>query len=116
MISIVVPVYNVEKYLPKCLDSLIGQTYQDIEIICVNDGSTDGSLEILEQYATKDPRIIVISQENQGPSETRNKGVDIAKGEWMMFVDSDDWLELSCCEQIMSQSETCDLAIFSYTR
>jgi len=116
MISIIVPVYNVEKYLPKCLDSLVNQTYQDLEIICVNDGSTDGSLEILEQYAVKDNRIKVVSQENQGPSETRNKGIDIAKGEWMMFVDSDDWLELYCCERIITQAETCELVLFSYTR
>lgn len=116
MISIVVPVYNAESYLRQCLDSLESQTYSDIEIICVNDGSTDGSLDILKQYAAKDARIKVVSQENQGPSETRNRGVDMAKGEWMMFVDSDDWLELNCCERIMSQSEACDLAIFSYTR
>lgn len=116
MISIVVPVYNVEKYLPQCLDSLIGQTYRDLEIVCVNDGSTDGSLEILEQYAAKDNRVIVVNQDKEGPSEARNRGLEQAKGEWTMFVDSDDWLELNCCERIMSQSEACDLAIFSYTR
>lgn len=116
MISIIVPVYNVEKYLPQCLDSLIGQTYRDIEIICVNDGSTDGSLNVLEQYAAKDARIRVISQGNQGPSEARNKGIEFAKGEWFMFVDSDDWIELDCCEQVMAQTINRDMVSFSYRR
>lgn len=116
MISIIAPVYNVEKYLPQCLDSLIGQTYQDLEIICVNDGSTDGSLEILEQYATKDNRIKVVSQEKQGLSGARNSGIVRAQGEWMMFVDSDDWLESNCCEKLMNDAGGNDLVIFSYIR
>lgn len=116
MISIVVPVYNAESYLRQCLDSLESQTYSDIEIICVNDGSTDGSLDILKQYAAKDARIKVVSQENQGLSEARNKGVDIAQGKWMMFVDSDDWLETDCCEKVMSVASDNDLLIFSYIR
>lgn len=116
MISLVVPVYNVESFLRQCLDSLVNQTYSDIEIICVNDGSTDGSLDILKQYAAKDARIKVVSQENQGLSEARNKGVDIAQGKWMMFVDSDDWLETDCCEKVMSVASDNDLLIFSYIR
>lgn len=115
MISIVIPVYNAEKFLPQCLDSLVNQTYRDLEIICVNDGSTDGSLAILEQYAAKDTRIKVISQENQGPSEARNNGISEAEGEWMMFVDSDDWLEMDCCEQVTEQNNY-DLVFFSYIR
>ncbi len=115
MISIIVPVYNAEKFLPQCLDSLVNQTYKEIEVICVNDGSTDGSLSILEQYAAKDTRVKVISQENQGPSEARNNGISKAEGEWMMFVDSDDWLEMDCCEQVMAQND-CDLVFFSYIR
>ena len=90
MISIVVPVYNVEKYLPQCLDSLIGQTYQDLEIICVNDGSTDGSFKILKQYAEKDQRVRILNRENRGVSESRNEGIHYVKGDWLMFVDSDD--------------------------
>jgi len=116
MISIIVPVYNEEKYLPQCLDSLVNQTYQDLEIICVNDGSTDGSTAILEQYAARDTRIRVVCQENQGPSEARNKGISEVRGEWMMFVDSDDWLELNCCERAIAQAEACELVLFSYTR
>ena len=116
MISIIIPVYNVEKFLPQCLDSLVNQTYRDIEIICVNDGSTDGSMEILQGYAEKDERIKIISRENRGVSESRNEGIEHASGEWLMFVDSDDWLEPNCCERIMSRNEDDDLIIFSYIR
>lgn len=116
MISIVVPVYNVEKYLSHCLDSLIGQTYRDLEIICVNDGSTDGSQEILERYAEKDKRIIVVNKDNQGPSEARNEGVRHCSGEWLMFVDSDDWLEMNCCDKILPKDNDIDLVVFSYIR
>ena len=116
MISIIVPVYNEEKYLPQCLNSLINQTYQDIEIICVNDGSTDGSLSILELYAAKDERVKIISQTNQGLSEARNIGIKAAQGEWMMFVDSDDWLETDCCQKVVDFSKGVDFVFFSYIR
>lgn len=91
-VSIIVPVYNVEKYLKRCLDSLVNQTLKDIEIICVNDGSTDGSLAILDEYVRNDDRIVVINQENSGQSVARNRGIDVAKGEYIGFVDSDDWV------------------------
>lgn len=117
MISIIVPVYNVEVYLPQCLDSLINQTYQDLEIICVNDGSTDGSLKILNQYQAKDNRIRVLNQDNQGLSGARNTGISEAIGEWIMFVDSDDWIDVECCEKIIASiSEDQDLCLFSYVR
>lgn len=93
-VSIIVPVYNVEKYLAKCLDSLVNQTLKDIEIICINDGSTDNSLEILNTYAQKDSRITIIDKKNEGVSAARNTGLNISKGEYIMFVDSDDYLEL----------------------
>lgn len=99
-VSVIVPVYNVENFLDKCLDSLINQTLSDIEIICIDDGSTDSSLEILKQYAKKDNRMILVSQQNSGPNKTRNKGINLAKGEYLTFVDSDDWLELNCLEKI----------------
>lgn len=98
--SIIVPVYNVEKYLAKCLDSLINQTYTNIEIICINDGSTDNSLHILKNYAQKDRRIIVINQENQGVSAARNKGLEVATGDYVFFIDADDWINLKTCEII----------------
>ena len=97
-ISIIVPVYNVEKYLPQCLDSLINQTLKDIEIIAVNDGSTDGSLSVLKDYAKKDSRIVIIDKENSGPGACRNIGIEKATGEFIQFVDSDDWIEPETCE------------------
>lgn len=98
LISIIVPVYNVEKYLAKCLDSLINQTYKNIEIICVNDGSTDNSLNILNEY-TSDKRIIIINQNNTGLSGARNTGLVNCHGDYIMFVDSDDWIDEDTCEK-----------------
>lgn len=93
LVSVIVPVWNTARYLPECLDSLLGQTLQDIEIICVNDASTDASLQVLERYAAQDPRINVFSHEkNRGPGATRNLGIDQAQGDYIGFVDSDDRL------------------------
>ena len=85
-ISVIVPVYNVEKYLSECLDSIINQTLKDIEIICVNDGSTDNSLSILKEYASKDNRIKIIDKENEGLGYTRKVGLDNATGDYILFV------------------------------
>ena len=90
-ISVIMPVYNVEKYLRECLDSLLAQTFTDFEAICVNDGSTDGSPAILEEYAAKDNRIKIIDQPNSGAAKSRNNGMTIACGKYWMFLDSDDW-------------------------
>ena len=98
--SIIVPVYNVEKYLPKCLDSLINQTYKNIEIICINDGATDNSAQILDEYSKNDDRIKIINQENKGVSIARNIGINSATGDYILFVDSDDWLDVHTCEII----------------
>ena len=89
-ISVIVPVYNVEKYLSECLDSVLSQDEKDIEVICVNDGSTDKSLEILKEYKEKDDRIIIVTQDNKGLAEARNSGLNVAKGEYIFFLDSDD--------------------------
>ena len=99
-ISVIVPVYNVEKYLKRCLDSIINQTFKDIEIICINDGSTDNSGEILNSYAQKDKRIKIIEQTNSGLSAVRNKGIDIASGEYISFIDSDDWIDKNFYENL----------------
>ena len=107
-VSVIVPVYNVEDYLEKCLDSVIGQTFEDIEIICVNDGSTDNSLDILNEYEKKDNRIKVISQENAGLAEARNVGMKHACGEYLLFLDSDDWLELECIEELYANAKNND--------
>ncbi len=98
-VSIIIPVYNVEPYLRKALDSVVNQTLRDIEIICINDCSPDNSLAILEEYAQRDSRIKIINQEtNQGQGVARNLGIDMATGEYLTFLDPDDWLELNACE------------------
>ncbi|MDD6079276.1 MAG: glycosyltransferase family 2 protein [bacterium] len=118
MISIIVPVYNVAPYLPQCLESLVGQTYRDIEIICVNDGSSDGSLDILESYAQKDKRIRIINQENQGLSGARNTGIAASQGEWVMFVDSDDWIDANTCRMAREAAlhHQTDVVFWAYSR
>ena len=113
-ISIIIPCYNAEKYLPKCLDSLINQTLKDIEIICVNDGSTDGSLSILKDYGKKDNRIVIIDKENSGPSSCRNIGIEKATGEFIQFVDSDDWIEPETCEVCYQKSLENDVDMVSF--
>ncbi len=117
-VSIIIPVYNVEEYLRQCLDSVVNQTLKDIEIICVDDCSTDGSYEILQEYASKDDRFVVLKQEiNQGQGVARNRGLDIAKGEYIMFLDPDDWYELDACESAYNQiiKNNNDLVFFNLT-
>ncbi|GHT96578.1 glycosyl transferase [Alphaproteobacteria bacterium] len=118
-ISIIIPVYNVEKYLTRCLDSVINQTLKEIEIICINDGSTDKSLEILNEYAARDPRIVLLNQSNtMGPSITRNKALSISNGEYIGFVDSDDWIDLNFFEELYNaaQRRNADIACASIER
>lgn len=92
-VSVIIPVYNAEKYLRKCLDSVVNQKLKDIEIICINDGSTDSSLEVLQEYAAKDNRFVILTQENQGPAVARENGIKHAKSEYIGFVDSDDFID-----------------------
>lgn len=99
-VSIIIPVYNVERYLEKCLDSVLGQSMEDIEIVLVNDGSTDGSAEICRKYAGKDPRIVLINQENAGLSAARNTGFRHSSGEYILYVDSDDYIRPDSCERL----------------
>ncbi len=112
-VSVIIPVHNVEKYLEECLNSLVNQTLKDIEIICVNDGSTDKSLEILEKFA-KDDRITIINQENQGAGAARNNGLKIAKGEYLSFLDADDFFELDMLEKVynFSSKNSLDIAVY----
>lgn len=100
-VSVIIPVYNVEKYLRKCLDSVVNQTLTDIEIICVDDGSTDNSLAMLKEYADKDNRIKIIDKENGGLSSARNAGMDVMNGEYCYFIDSDDWINLDTIEKLI---------------
>lgn len=113
-VSVIIPCYNVEKYVEQCLQSLVRQTYRNLEIICINDGSTDSTLDLLKLYGQKDSRITVIDQRNVGLSATRNKGLGLASGKWIMFVDSDDWLETECIEETLIGNY--DLVCFSYNR
>ena len=115
-VSIIVPVYNVEKYLRECLDSLVCQTLQEIEIICVDDGSCDNSSNILSDYAQKDSRIIVHRQENQGLAAARNSGLKLAKGEYIGFLDSDDYVDNDFFEKLYKEalSNNADIARASY--
>lgn len=105
LVSIVVPVYNVQEVLGRCLDSLIGQTFQNVEIILVDDGSTDGSRLICEEYEKRDSRIRYLHQENKGLGEARNSGVAIARGTYVMFVDSDDWAAPDMVEQLVRAAQ-----------
>lgn len=114
-LSIIVPVYNVEKYLPKCLESLTNQTLKDIEIICVNDGSMDNSLAILKEFASKDSRIRIIDNQHQGVAKTRNTGIEQSTGEYIGFVDSDDYIDIDFFEKLYNSAtkSNSDIAIAS---
>lgn len=110
-VSIIVPIYKVEKYLKKCLDSLINQTYKEIEILLINDGSPDNSADICEEYALEDSRIQVFHKENGGLSDARNFGIELAKGEYTLFVDSDDFIELDAIEKLYIHAKEKELDI-----
>ena len=103
-VSVIVPVYNVEEYLERCLDSLVNQTLKDIEIIIVNDGSTDGSKEIIQKYLNKYKNIVYLEKENGGLSSARNYGIPYAKGEYIGFVDSDDYVEITMYENMYNKA------------
>lgn len=113
MISVIVPTYNDEAYIGKCIESIIGQTYRDFELIVVNDGSTDNTLKIAESYQGRLPRYKVLSQENQGSGTARNHGLEQATGEYIVFVDADDWLEPAALEILINKEEqtSCDYII-----
>ena len=116
-VSVIIPVYNVEKYIPECLDSVLNQTFKDIEIICINDCSTDGSFNILKKYAQKDKRIRVIDfLKNQGVSIARNTGIEEASGDYIAFLDPDDWWELYLIEKAINkiQKDNTDIVLFCH--
>lgn len=103
-VSIIVPVYNVEAYLRQCLLSLVGQTLQDIQIVIVNDGSTDGSPAIIEEFASADSRIVVLNKANSGYGDSMNKGIEIATAPWIAICEPDDWFEPDFCESLLSEA------------
>ena len=98
LISIIVTVYNKEKTIDRCLQSLLNQTYNNIEIICINDGSTDSSLKRIQSIARYDKRIKIYNQKNKGVSYARNRGISLCSGDYFLFIDGDDWLDKTCCE------------------
>ena len=111
MLSVVIPVYNVEQYLEKCLVSVLNQTYNNLEIILINDGSLDNSGKICEKYAQIDKRIRYVDKENEGSGATRNLGISIAKGEYITFLDSDDWWDCKYAELMMQAAKKADIAV-----
>ena len=115
-VSVIIPVYNVENYLERCLKSILYNTYTNLEIICVNDGSTDNSKKILESYSKRDKRVVVINKKNAGVSSARNAGIKIATGEYIAFVDSDDWIHEKYFEYLIRGIDTADLVICNYIR
>lgn len=115
-ISIIVPVYNVENYLAMCIDSILSQPFTEFELILVNDGSTDSSGLICDEYATKEKRVRVIHIENGGPSKARNIGLSYATGKWVMFVDSDDWLDTNTFDVLNSDLASAEIIYFGYKK
>lgn len=118
LVSIIVPIYNATEYLENCIHSLLDQDYSTLEVIAVNDGSTDNSLYILNELSKKDARLVVVNQKNQGVSAARNHGLSIAKGEYVMFTDADDWLDgtaLSVCVHSILSNKA-DVCMFAYMR
>ena len=116
LISVIVPVYNVEKYLKKCVNSICNQTYENLEIILIDDGSTDNSGLICDELSCKDNRIVVIHQNNGGQATARNMGLSAAKGEFIGFVDSDDWIEPKLYETMLSIIQNHDIAICGHRK
>ena len=114
LISIIVPVYNAQNYLPRCVQSLLAQTFSQIEIILIDDGSTDSSLDICRQLASTDPRITVYHQANMGVSAARNQGLLLASGDFIMFVDSDDYVDSTICQTLIEALESNPSALTAF--
>ncbi len=111
--SIIVPVYNVEKYLSQCIESILAQTFSDFELLLIDDGSSDGSPRICDHFAQKDARVKVFHQENGGVSSARNFGIEIATGQYISFVDADDWIEPEYCQRVLEKIHDSDLLFFT---
>lgn len=118
MVSIIVPVYNAEQYLRRCVDSILNQEYTDFEVFLVNDGSTDSSGDICEEYGNKDTRVNVIQKENTGVSDSRNLALDRARGKYLQFLDSDDWITPDATRLFVRAAEEygCDMVISDFYR
>lgn len=117
-ISVIVPIYNTQKFLKKCVDSILNQTYQDFEVLLMVDGSPDNCLAICNEYAQKDPRVIVVNKQNEGLEKTRRVGLGYAKGDYITHIDSDDWVDVTALEQMITAAESsnADVVIAKFTR
>lgn len=113
-VSIIIPIYNTAPYICKCLDSVLKQTLKDIEIICINDGCTDGTAEILNEYSLADKRIKVVAHNNLGPGVSRNEGISKAEGEYLIFVDGDDWIEPELCDECYKKAKQYSVPLISF--
>ncbi len=111
LVSIIVPIFNAERYIGNCLDSILSQNYKNIEVLLINDGSTDNSKKIIEDYKNRDSRINIINQENLGAPEARNKGIKLSKGKYLMFFDSDDILNEDSIELLVNSISKNDASI-----
>lgn len=118
LISIIIPIYNSEKYLDNCLKSILNQTYKNFEVLCVDDGSSDRSVEIINQYVLRDKRVIFYKNRTKGVSAARNYALEKCKGEYVLFVDSDDWIDLDICYEAfkVAKMENADIVLWSYIR
>ena len=117
MISVIIPVYNTEKYLDRCIRSVLNSTYKDFEVLLIDDGSVDGSLEICRAYCRLDRRVRLLTQKHGGVSEARNRGIQESRGEWLVFVDSDDFISEDFFDLIAQKKhQSCDLLIFDFLR
>ena len=118
LVSIIVPVYNLEGYVTNCLNSLVNQTYRNLEILCIDDGSADKSADVIKAFAEKDDRVIYLYKENGGVSSARNMGLDMFKGEYVMFVDGDDYLHPQAVDLFIKAKikSNCDLVCSNYKR
>lgn len=116
MISVIIPIYNMEKYLDRCINSITEQSYKNIEILLINDGSTDNSLKICKKFQKEDERIKFFSMNHQGVSIARNLGIEKAKGKYIMFIDSDDWIEKDTIKTLYENIKNNDMSICSYHR
>lgn len=116
-ISIIIPVYNVKRFVKRCIKSIIDITYENLEIIIVNDGSTDGSEKLIEEFRTQDDRIKIVKKKNGGLSSARNAGLEIATGEYILFIDGDDWIDSDCVEKCLPYlNKNIDIIMFSFIR
>lgn len=116
LVSVIVPVYNAENYLSKCIDSILEQSYSEIELILLNDGSKDNSLQILREYEKKSSKIKVVDQKNMGVAKTRNKAIQMASGDYIAFMDNDDFIDVNYIETLVSKMEDADIVISGYRR